>query len=470
MIFRVYDRRLLLNILIAAFCAQIALGQPAQKPDDGDLQAVIVLMRHGVRAPIESETRSSAYNAQAWPAWPTEPGVLTPHGSDALRRLGEFYRERYSTLLQGDTCDRSVFYVEANTTQRTIASAKAVLTGLSPQCKVEVHSTVSPFNPLFSPSMSKDVDQQRIKDATSGRMADQPEWFTNAFARQLEKMHTILIDCKGPGCNRGVPDFRSIQVQDGIATARDPHIENPVVLGADFAENFLLQYTEGKPMTQVGWGRVSRADLNDLMQMNTQFHDFILRTPYTAQVGASHLAAHIRDTVLSAASDKPTPNELGNPKDRFILLVGHDSNLSWLGGLLNLDWLLPDQTFNATPPGSALVFEVRRSRINNGSFVQVFFISQTLDQIRDLHPLTGAEHPSVAPVFVPGCSGSAPAYACSVEQFGRVVDSAIDTRFVTQIATGSLTKATKKANFGRPSSLSPLSRDTMVRTVPFPDR
>ena len=431
MIFRVYHRRLLLNVLIAAFYTQVLFGQPAQKRDDGDLQAVIVLMRHGVRAPIENETRSNAYNGQAWPTWPTEPGVLTPHGSDALRRLAEFYRERYSTLLQGDTCDQSVFYVEANTTQRTIASAKAVLAGLSPQCKVEVHSTVSSFNPLFSLSMNSDVDQQRIKDATSGRMADQPEWFVNAFARQLEKMHTILMDCKGPGCNRTVPDFRSVQVQNGIATPRDPHIENPVVLGADFAENFLLQYTEGKPMKQVGWGRLSRADLNDLMQMNTQFHDFILRTPYTAQVGASHLAASIRDTILSATSGRPTPNELGSVKYRFILLVGHDSNLSWLGGLLRLDWLLPDQTFNATPPGSALVFEVRRSLVNSGSVVQVFFISQTLDQIRDLRSLTGTEHPAIAPVFVPGCSGPAPAYACSVEQFVRVVDSAIDTRFVT---------------------------------------
>jgi len=431
MIFRVYHRPLLLNILVAAFCTQIALGQAAQGRGEDDLQAVVVLMRHGVRTPIENETRSNAYNAQAWPTWPTEPGVLTPHGSDALLRLAEFYRERYSTLLQGETCDHPVFYVEANTTQRTIASAKAILAGLSPQCKVEVHSTVSSFNPLFSPSMSSDVDQQRIKDATSGRMADQPGWFTSAFARQLEKMHTILIDCKGPGCNRTVPDFRSIQVQNGIATPRDLHIENPVVLGADFAENFLLQYTEGKPMAQVGWGRVSRADLNDLMQMNTQFHDFILRTPYAAQVGASHLAARIRDTILDAASGRPTPNELGDPKDRFILLIGHDSNLSWLGGLLHLDWLLPDQTFNATPPGSALVFEVRRSRVSNRSVVQVFFISQTLDQIRDLRALTGAEHPSIAPVFVPGCSGSAPAYACSVEEFDRVVDSAIDTRFVT---------------------------------------
>ncbi|HEY6376630.1 MAG TPA: histidine-type phosphatase [Edaphobacter sp.] len=138
-----YRRSLPLVILFAAFCTQIAFGQAAPGRDDGDLQAVVVLMRHGVRAPIENETRSSAYNAQPWPTWPTEPGVLTPHGSDALRRLAEFYRERYSTLLQGDTCDPSVFYVEANTTQRTIASAKAVLAGLSPQCKVEVHSTVS---------------------------------------------------------------------------------------------------------------------------------------------------------------------------------------------------------------------------------------------------------------------------------------------------------------------------------------
>jgi 4-phytase / acid phosphatase len=251
--FRMYHLRLLLNFLIAAFCTQIAFAQPAQRQDDGDLQAVIMLMRHGVRAPIENETRSNAYNAQAWPAWPTEPGVLTQHGNDALRRLAEFYRERYSTLLQGNTCDHPVFYVEANTTQCTIASAKAVLAGLSSQCKVEVHSTASSFNPLFSPSMSGDVDKQRIEDATSGRMVDQPGWFVNDFAGQLEKMHTILIDCKGPGCNRTVPDFRSVQVQNGIATPRDQRIENPVILGADFAENFLLQYTEGKPMKQVGW-------------------------------------------------------------------------------------------------------------------------------------------------------------------------------------------------------------------------
>src|SRR5580698_351729 len=152
MIFRVYDRRLLLNILIAAFCAQIALGQPAQKPDDGDLQAVIVLARHGVRAPIESETRSSAYNAQPWPAWPAAPGVLTSHGAEALKLLGEYYRSRYPLLLEHVPCDQRGIYVEANTTQRTLASGKAMISGLAPDCGVEVHSRVNAPNPLFGPS------------------------------------------------------------------------------------------------------------------------------------------------------------------------------------------------------------------------------------------------------------------------------------------------------------------------------
>lgn len=422
-------QRMLLSLLLIALCSHAILGQSTPLHDD-DLRAVIAVMRHGVRTPIESETRSSSYNAQPWPAWPTEPGVLTPHGAQALRLLGDFYRVRYASLLQANSCDHKGIYVEANTTQRTIASAEALLPGLSPQCALHAHYFTDRFNPLFSPSNSSEVDHQRVTDATLGRMANQPDWFTSDFARPLEKMHRVLTDCDGPECDKSKPDFRTIRVQNGVASARDARTESPVTLGADFAENFLLQYTEGMPMSQVGWGRVSRADLNDLMQMNTQYHDFMLRTPYGAQVAVSNLAAHLRDTILSAASGKPTTYQLGTLEDRFILLDGHDSNLTWLGGLLHLDWLLPDQVFNATPPGSALVFEVHRSRTTGVSTVEVLFISQTLDQIRDLRILNGAEQPSIAPIFVPGCSGSGPAYACSIQDFTKVVDSAIDSRFV----------------------------------------
>jgi 4-phytase / acid phosphatase len=425
-----------LRISFLCFCLALcfyfvctARSQSAPESND-ELRSVIVLTRHGVRTPIESETRGGAYNAQPWPSWPVPPGVLTPHGTSALRLMGEYYRSRYPSLLQHVSCASPGIYVEANTTQRTIASAKALLTGLVPECAIEVHFRPNQRNPLFSPADNSAIDHEKLAAATEGRRADQPEWFTNAFARPLARMHQVLTDCSGADCDKSKPDFRTAVVSNGVMSERSAKVESPVSLGADFAENFLLEYTEGLPMSQVGWGRVSREDLNDLMEMNTRYHDFILRTPYSAQVAASDLAAHIRDTILGAAAGKVVPGQLGTEHDRFVLLDGHDSNLTWLGGLLRLGWLLQDQTFNATPPGSALVFEVHRNRTTNAFTVQVLFISQTLDQMRDLRPLTGTEQPSIAPVFVPGCSASTPGYPCSVEDFSKVISSAIDSRLV----------------------------------------
>jgi 4-phytase/acid phosphatase len=245
-------------------------------------------------------------------------------------------------------------------------------------------------------------------------------------------MEHVMHDCTvlDKDCDAGKADFRTVRVQAGVAAPRNNRDENPVTLGADFAEHLLLEYTEGMPMEQVGWGRVTRADLDQLMEMNTRYHDFMLRTPYSAQVVASHLADRIRATVEAKADGKAVAGELGTPADRFILLDAHDGNLTWLGGLLHLDWVLADQTFNATPPGSGFVFEVHRSRSTGKSTVRVSFVSQTLDQMRYLEPLTADHMPSIAPIFVPGCSGPGPYFACSVEEFGRVITSVVDRNFV----------------------------------------
>jgi 4-phytase / acid phosphatase len=395
-------------LVIALCCIGWHAGQGQAAEAEDPLRSVIVVLRHGVRAPIESEIRGSVYNAQPWPAWPVAAGVLTKHGADALKLLGEYYRLRYQSLFADFSCGNPGIYVEANTTQRTVASAKSMLSGLAPECNVTVHSRPHSFNPLFSPSRSNFVDQKKLLDATDGRIGNRMDWFAHSFAAPMAQMRQVLLNCSSPSCAGNKADFRAVSVANGAIS------DSSVAIGADFSENFLLQYTEGMPMDQVGWGRVSRDQLDSFMEMNTRYHDFALRTPYFAQVAASDLAVKIRDTALGASG------RLGTVRDRIFFLVGHDSNLSWLGGLLRLDWILPDQTFNATPPGSALVFEIRQKT------VRVLFVSQTLDQIRYLR----REEPSVAPVFVPGCSGPGPEYACSVKDFARVISAAVDMRFV----------------------------------------
>lgn len=389
----------------------------AQQAASEQVRAVVILARHGVRTPIENETRSGVFNAEPWPVWPTEPGLLTPHGTNALMRMGEFYRQRYSTLLEG--C--SSVQVESTNVPRTIASAKAVISVVAPSCNVQI-----------TPDLAADppgIDKAKLADAINGRMAAQPQWFTNTFARPLAEMHDVLTTCTA--C-KSVPDFRIMMLptaaqtpsmmQPGASSSshtvvpRDVVKENAVALGADFAENFLLQYTEGLPMNQVGWGRVSRAKLDELMEMNTRYHDFILRTPYYAQEAAGPLARKI-STYLQEASHNSAHAHL-------LYLSAHDANITWLGGLLRIDWIVSDETINATPPGSALVFELVHNTSTNTDKVRTFFVAQTLDQIRNLTPLTGAEKPSIAPIFIPGCSGSGPEYACSLEGFAHTVDDA----------------------------------------------
>lgn len=398
--------------VVVWFSALYSFGQGSS--EEG-LRAVVIVARHGVRTPIDNETRSGVFNALPWPKWPTPPGMLTPHGIDALKRMGEFYKQRYAVL--SNDCESAV--VESTNTPRTIGSAKAVMSAIFPSCDIKVAADLTSDPPS--------IDKARLANAIQGRMGNDPEWFTRAFGRPLAEMHDVLTKCDG--CKQ-VPDFRAMMLEPATQpqsmvtqsqeskrralVPRDARKENAAALGADFAENFLLEYTEGMSPEQVGWGRIDRTKLDDLMEMNTRYHDFILRTPYYAQQAAGPMAQKI---VAFLEEGKKTP--------RLAYFSAHDANLTWLGGLLRMDWMVSDETFNATPPGSALVFELRQNRRTNAATIQVLFIAQTLDQIRNLTRLTEGEKPSISPVYVPGCSGPGPEYACSLNEFARVVESAL---------------------------------------------
>jgi len=216
-----------------------ASAQPQTAHNNDELQGVIVLIRHGVRAPIETEIRSSAYNAQPWPAWSVPQGALSEHGTKAAQLLAEYYRIRYASLLENVSCDHPGIYSETTTAQRTIATAKAMLPVLAPKCNLEAHQRKpsDPY-PLFTPVVG--ADRQKLQDATLGRIGQQWPWFVNAFAEPMDEMHHVMTTCGGKDCDSSKPDFRTVMVHNGVASPRDPKVENSVTLGADFAEHFLL--------------------------------------------------------------------------------------------------------------------------------------------------------------------------------------------------------------------------------------
>ena len=178
-----------------------------------------------------------------------------------------------------------------------------------------------------------------------------------------------------------------------------------------------------------GWGCLDGATLRYVMQANIAAWDYADRTPTVARIYASNLLDHIRRTMEQSVAGKSVPGALGKPGDRLVILVGHDTNIVTVAGALGIDWIA-DGRVDDSPPGGALVFELWRSP-KAGPFVRVSFTTQTLEQMRNAEPLTPANPPAEAPIFVPACSG--PDLSCTWDGFSAAMRQATDPAYVSAL-------------------------------------
>ena len=196
------------------------------------------------------------------------------------------------------------------------------------------------------------------------------------------------------------------------------------------SETFLMEYADGKQAQDLGWGRLDKVKVREMMSLQEAYTDLELRTPYLARANGSNLLSHILRSMQQAVRNEKVEGALGKPGDHGLYLLGHDSDVSYLAGILGISWLLADYAPNCRPPGGGIVFEIWRDARGKRSMV-TYFRAQTLDQLRDTTPLSLQAPPAKAPIFIPGCSTAAEGWPCDWDVFQRVVQAAIDPAFVT---------------------------------------
>jgi 4-phytase/acid phosphatase len=165
------------------------------------------------------------------------------------------------------------------------------------------------------------------------------------------------------------------------------------------------------------------------MNLHTASSDIERRTEFVARLQSSNMLAHILDSIQQASSQKPIPGALSKLSDRLLVLVGHDTNLANIGGALRLSWLI-DGRRDDTPPGGALVFELRKQAGDRGFTIDAYYTAQSLDQMRNSIPLTLETPPAKANIFIPGCSKADAFYSCDLKDFERTMNDAIVPAFV----------------------------------------
>lgn len=442
-------RAVMLFGILIAMVIQLPGTAPAQTITNGDdgttLKQIIIYGRHGVRAGITPSALLNVVATESYPPFEVQDGYLTPHGRRAERLLGIYFRNYllHEGLLTGNQqTDAARSYFRANSIQRSNITAAEFHTGLFPDLNAKVHSyPLGHTDPVFDPIGANvvQVDPERA-EAEVQALYDSGSALVSAYQAEYAQIRSLLFDY--PLGTNPVPETPAHLVDvtafgislipntlEKLKTGSVIDVGGLVeVMGA--IDPFIMQYADGLPMDQVGWGRLSPEALSQQTRIVGLVLQIELLSPYLNKVQGSNAASHVIRTMEQAVSGDDAPGAFGNSRTRTVVVISSDFYVASLAGLLNLHWLLPGYQQDFCAPGGALVFELRQVKYTGQFIVRVFYTSQSLDQLRNLTPLTLNKPPATRQLVVPGGSTSTMNLDVDFTTFQKIMKNAIDKQYV----------------------------------------
>ena len=365
------------------------------------VERAVLVMRHGIRAPLDGEVPLDTRTGAPWPTWPVSESRITPHGVRALERAAAYDRRLFASrgLLRPDGCPSGVVRIRSNSSDRTIASGKAYAEGFAPGCDLDIeHRPLGSADPIFEPLRSRATAFNAKAAIASinretGGMAALAQRHGTALAR-LDKVLGCRL-AKRSCVTAGKPE---------VSASDDGHdliLAGPIRAASGIAQVLLLQEVEGLPRKSVGWGRADAATLQQLGALHAALFAVFTRPPYMA----AHQATILGREVLASLSPEGAP---------LTVFMGHDTNVTALAAALRVDLKAPGYAVNDVPPGGALLIERLRDARTGVQLVRVSYRTQPPETLRML-----GRSASLVKLKIPGC----PQLLCPAETFSRLLTS-----------------------------------------------
>jgi 4-phytase/acid phosphatase len=428
----------LVTILLAATAATAVTPDTAAAVPK--LRFAVILTRHGVRSPTWTLADLNTYSSEPWPDWGVAPGNLTPRGSTLMTLLGSYYRLYFANagLLRSAGCeDASHVHILADSESRTRETGDALAAGLMPSCGLRPQTVSDGKDPLFSPLAAgiSNPDRAMAVASISGRIGANPDALTQVYRSAFDTLRELLFGCapgvscpaeEKPGKQSVLKQPASLEASKGDHSAE---LRGPLRIGSTLSEDFLLEYLNGMEGKDLGWGRLDAGKLMEIMRLHAAYADLARQTQYVARVQGSNLLSHVLRSLEQAVKGRTVVGSLDEVSERVLVIVGHDTNISNIAGMLGIDWLLDGYQPDDTPPGSALVFELWQQG-EGEMVVSTYYVAQSPEQMRKTLPLTLDSPPLKSPIFVSGCSTADQKMTCPWNAFQHTLENAIDKAFV----------------------------------------
>jgi 4-phytase/acid phosphatase len=390
-----------------------------------------------VRTPIPEPAELASWAAQPWPAWNQPKGTLTPRGGELVTLMGSYYRQHAAQqgaiAATGCPAPGSVYFY-ADVLQRTRATAQALIDGFAPGCGIAYRAKGDvKVDGLFHPVEAGvcKLDPMRAQMSVLERVSGNLDRLTQDMRPAFAAVQEALRCCKPAFCAAWGRKEKCelVDLPTVISLSHDGSgvdLLGALAIGSTASELFLLEYCDGMPMSDVGWGRATLATIRETIVLNSEQFDLTERTPYLARRMGSALLSRVGATVTSGRMRGFGALDPAAGDAKFVAYVGHDTNISHLASMLGAEWQQPGYAKNQTPPAGALMFEVREAR-DRTLRVYTSYVAQSLEQMRNATPLTLDAPPQRTALRLPACSTNAPGFPCTLEGFAATVHNALDS-------------------------------------------
>ena len=397
---------------------------------DWQVRKVVILMRHGVRAPNQTMQQLSSWSKRKWPVWSVPPGYLTERGRELLltlwRRLAQ--EEPYRNILfDKNGCVREGdIYVHADVDERTQSSAAALLDAISPQKKLGYYVLEgSERDPLYHPIQgdvcraSREKDEAEIVELVETTFSVLAE----KYSEQLYFVNNLLGPIPDDTCRTYGVDS-SCQLRDLTPrvnfsnSGRTVSLRGALGIKATLIQNWLLEYAEW-PDRLPGWGQITPEILSGLLIARADIFNCINRENRYARDRGSAILLKMMQAIMDAGEEVSS-------SARFVVYVGHDTNIAHISQILGLNWNLKGFAYNDIPPAGYLQFTVWERTLREQK-VTADFISQPISVFRSRELDRVCPYVSVIPLeFCKNTHGKR-VFAISLENFERSVLQCINS-------------------------------------------
>lgn len=409
-------------LLAAAVAGAVMLSAGAQAqdtaaPEGYQLQQVLIMSRHNLRAPLANNgSVLEQSTAKAWPQWDVPGGQLTTKGGVLEVYMGHYMREwlaQQKLVTSGECPPENAVYAYANSLQRTVATAQFFITGAFPGCGIAVHHQpqMGTMDPTFNPVITDDSPAFREKALQAMEKERQGMQLTESY-----KLLETMIDYRNsPSCK----EKQVCSLSEGKDTfsagyQQEPGVSGPLKVCNSLVDAFTLQYYEGFPKDQVAWGEItSDKQWQVLSKLKNGYQDSLFTSVAVAQNVAKPLVKYIDNALVGEEANKA----------KVTLLVGHDSNIASLLTALDFKpYQLPGQ-YERTPIGGKLLFQRWHDSAGNRDLMKIEYVYQSTEQLRNADALTLQAPPQRVTLALNGCPVDDQGF-CPLETFKKVINEA----------------------------------------------